>query len=469
VGRTLLEVTDSNIEINPSIFREYDIRGVVGKDLSPEVADTLGKAFGTMARSRKVKTITLGRDNRLSSPELSSGFMDGLLSTGCEVIDLGMVPSPVLYFSLFHLSPGGGVMVTGSHNPPEYNGFKVALGRSTIWGKDIQELWRIIHGGQFASGQGRSVRRDIVEPYRRMMVEKIRLSRELKVVVDAGSGTAGPLACRLLRELGCKVIELYCEPDGSYPGHFPDPTIPSNMEEAIEAVEEHGADLAVSFDGDADRLGVVDDGGRILWGDDLLIIFSRDILKRHPGAGVVFEVKCSDRLKEDILDKGGRPFVWKTGHSLIKDKMKAEGALLAGEMSGHLFFADDYFGYDDAIYASLRLLEIVARSGSALSTMLADIPPRASTPELRIPCPDEEKFSVVEKITEHFRERYEILDIDGVRITFPQGWGLVRASNTQPILVMRFEAENPEALEAIKDEVLGKLKELTSAKIPGGL
>jgi len=462
-------VTDSKTELNPSIFREYDIRGVVGKDLSPEVAVTLGKAFGTMARSRVEKTITLGRDNRFSSPELSSGFMEGLLSTGCDVIDLGMIPSPLLYFSLFHLSPGGGVMVTGSHNPPEYNGFKVALGRSTIWGDDIQELRRIVQDGRFVSGRGQSGRSDIVGPYRRLMLEKISLSRGLKVVVDAGSGTAGPLICRLLRELGCQVIELYCEPDGSYPGHFPDPTIPANMEEAIGAVREHEADLAISFDGDADRLGVADDRGGILWGDDLLIIFSRDILTRHPRAVVVFEVKCSDSLREDILKRGGRPVVWKTGHSLIKDKMKAEGALLAGEMSGHLFFADDYFGYDDAIYASLRLLEIMARSGEALSSMLADIPPRASTPELRIPCSDEEKFAVVERIAEHFRERYEILDIDGVRITFPRGWGLVRASNTQPVLVMRFEAESPEALAAIKEEVLGKLKELTSVQIPGGL
>ena len=457
------------MDINPNIFREYDVRGVIGRDLSGEMAEVLGRGIGTKMRSLGLSTLTLGRDNRISSPELAEGLKRGLLSTGCDVIDLGMITSPLLYFSLFHLSPDGGVMVTGSHNPPDYNGFKIAVGKSTIWGDSIQEIRRLIEKGRFEEGSGQASEADIVEPYRRMILDKIRLSRSLKVVVDAGSGTGGPISTRLLRDLGCEVLELYCRPDGTYPGHFPDPTIPENLEEARAMVLETGADLAISFDGDADRLGVVDDAGRIIWGDQLMIIFSRDILKKAPGSAVVFEVKCSETLKEDVRKNGGRPIVWKTGHSLIKQKMKEEKAPLAGEMSGHLFFADDFFGFDDAVYASLRLLEILSRSDKPLSRMLEDVPVTSSTPEIRIPCPDEDKFRVVDEILEHFSSRYETLDVDGVRITFPDGWGLVRASNTQPVLVLRFEASSEKALEAIKGEVLARLRKSPSVQIPGGL
>jgi phosphomannomutase/phosphoglucomutase len=452
--------------LNPSIFREYDIRGVVGRDLTGDTAETLGLGLGTCFRARGLKIVTLGRDNRLSSPELSEGMKRGLLCTGCDVIDIGLVPTPLLYFSLFNLDPDGGVMITGSHNPPEFNGFKVAIGKSTIHGDQIQEIRKIIETGSFARGSGTARSTGVVEAYERLMREKIRLDRPLKVVVDAGSGTAGPIACRLIRELGCEVTELYTVPDGTYPGHFPDPTIPGNLAEAIDAVRRTGADLAVAYDGDADRLGVVDDRGNIVWGDQLLIVFGRDLLQRRPGAAVVFEVKCSQTLEDDIARHGGRPVMWKAGHSLIKAKMKEEGSPLGGEMSGHLFFGEDYFGYDDAIYASLVLLRILAASPQTLSEMLADVPVMASTPEIRVPCPDEDKFEVVRAITEYFKPRYRTIDVDGARVNFPGGWGLVRASNTQPILVLRFEARDETALAAIKKEMVDKLREFQSVHLP---
>ncbi len=456
-------------ELNPSIFREYDIRGIVGRDLTGRSAELLGRGIGTFMRERDRRVLTLGHDNRLSSPELSAGLAQGLMASGCDLIDVGQVPTPLLYFSLFHLEPDGGVMITGSHNPPEFNGFKVALGRSTIHGETIQEIGRIIREGKFAVGAGRSRSADVIGPYRRMILQKIKLDRPLRVVVDAGSGTAGPLACGLLRELGCEVIELYCVPDGTYPGHFPDPTIPANLDEAVRRVADAGADLAVAYDGDADRLGVVDDRGRIIWGDQLMIVFSRDILTRRPGAAVVFEVKCSMTLEQDIVKHGGRPIMWKAGHSLIKQKMKDEGALLGGEMSGHLFFAEDYFGYDDAVYASLRLLRILAASDLKLSGMLADVPVLASTPEIRVDCPDEEKFRVVRAIVDWFKPRRPTLDVDGARVSFPGGWGLVRASNTQPVLVLRFEAADKATLDSIMREMLGRLRLFPSVRVPDDL
>jgi phosphomannomutase/phosphoglucomutase len=455
--------------LHPTIFREYDIRGIVGRDLNGETAEILGRGIGTYARSQGMRLLTLGRDNRLSSPELSQGLARGLMATGCDLIDIGQVPTPLLYFSLFHLSPDGGVMVTGSHNPPEFNGFKVALGKSTIFGERIQEIRRIIAGGAFASGEGSLRTQDVVEPYVAMVRETIRLDRPLKVVVDAGSGTAGPLATRLLRDLGCTVIELFCTPDGTYPGHFPDPTVASNLTHAIQAVHREGADLAVAFDGDADRLGVVDDRGGIVWGDQLMIVFARDILTRHPGAAVVFEVKCSVTLEEEVRRHGGRPIMWKAGHSLIKQKMKEEHALLGGEMSGHLFLAEDYYGYDDAVYAALRLLRIIARGGTSLSALLADVPVMASTPEIRATCPDEEKFAVVQAVVEHYRPLRRTIDVDGARVIFPGGWALVRASNTQPVLVLRFEAVDQDTLRAIMADVQETLRTHPSVEIPADL
>ncbi len=457
------------MSLNPTIFREYDIRGVVGRDLDIRTAEALGKGIGTYVRAQGKRILTVGRDNRLSSPELSEGLKKGLLSTGCDLIDVGLVPTPLLYFSLFHFTVDGGVMLTGSHNPPDFNGFKVAVGKSTIWGDQIQEVRKLIESGDFYKGRGEVVEKDVIEDYRRLMLDSFSFPRPLKVVVDAGSGTAGPLATRLIRELGCEVVELYCRPDGTYPGHFPDPTVEKNLAEAIRTVKETGADLAVAYDGDADRLGVVDNTGRIIWGDQLMIIFSRDILSRKPGAGIVFEVKCSQTLEDDITKHGGRPIMWKAGHSLIKQKMKDEGSLLGGEMSGHLFFAEDYFGYDDAIYASLRLLSILSRSEKTMAGMLADVPVMASTPEIRVGCPDEDKFGVVQAIVDYYKPRHRTIEVDGARVVFPDGWGLVRASNTQPVLVLRFEAKNGAALKAIMGEMVGKLKEFPSVQVPADL
>ncbi|MBI5183780.1 MAG: phosphomannomutase/phosphoglucomutase [Nitrospinae bacterium] len=444
--------------MNPFIFREYDIRGRVGKDLTSDVVRKIGQGYGTYMRTLGYRTVTLGRDNRLSSREFRDIMTEGILSTGCDVIDLGMIPTPLLYFSLFYLKPDGGVMITGSHNPPDFNGFKVCIGRNTIYGEEIQQIRRIIEQRDFANGNGKSIEKDIIEVYINLLKEKIILNKGLKVVVDGGNGVSGLIAPRLLKDLGCEVYELYCEPDGNFPHHFPDPTVPAYLKDLISEVKDRNADLGIAYDGDADRIGVVDNEGNIVWGDQLMIIFSRDILKKTPGASIIFEVKCSQNLVEDIERRGGRPIMWRTGHSLIKDKMKEEKAQLGGEMSGHIFFADDYYGYDDAIYASLRLVQILSNSTQKIGDMLRDIPKTFYTPEIRIECPDEEKFNIVRELTEYFKGIYNVIDIDGVRILFKDGWGLVRASNTQPILVLRFEAKSEERLKEIKEVVFERLR-----------
>jgi phosphomannomutase/phosphoglucomutase len=454
--------------VNPHIFREYDIRGTVDRDLTPGVVELLGKGIGTRLRRSGKDRFVLGRDNRLSSPAFREAMVNGLLATGVHVVDLGLVPTPLLYFALHTLGPDGGVMITGSHNPPEFNGFKVAFGKSTIWGESIQEIRHIIDSGEFFTGSGTLTFHDIAAPYREKLLELISLDRPLRVAVDGGSGTGGMIAPAVLRDLGCEVTELYCTPDGSYPGHFPDPTIPSNLEELIEVVREKKLDMGVAYDGDSDRIGVVDDRGNILWGDQLLIIYAREILQRGP-ATVIFEVKCSQNLAVDILEHGGKPVMWKTGHSLIKEKMKEEKAALAGEMSGHIFFADEYYGYDDAIYATLRLLRIMAASRTPLSGMLDNVPPTLSTPEIRVDCPDGEKFAVVGEIAGIFRERHDVIDVDGVRVTYPDGWSLLRASNTQPVLVLRFEALTKERLHVIKEEMLAELRRFSFIGLPDDL
>jgi phosphomannomutase/phosphoglucomutase len=451
--------------INPHIFREYDIRGIVDQDLTPRVVELLGRGIGTRLRRSGGNRIVLGRDNRLSSPLFREAMARGLVSTGCQVVDLGMVATPLLYFALHTLETDGGVMITGSHNPPEFNGFKVAFGKSTIWGEAIQEVRRLIEKEDFINASGNLSSHDIADSYREALLGKISLARPLRVAVDAGSGTGGVLAPALIRELGCEVTELYCRPDGTYPGHFPDPTIPSNLEELIRTVKEGKLDAGVAFDGDSDRIGVVDDRGGILWGDQLLILYGREILRRGP-ATVIFEVKCSQNRPADILRHGGRPVMWKTGHSLIKKKMREEKAALGGEMSGHIFFADEYYGFDDAIYASLRLLRIIAASKTPLSEMLADVPTTFSTPEIRVECPDELKFTVVEEIGAIFRNRREVIDVDGVRVIYPEGWSLLRASNTQPVLVLRFEALTRAGLEAIREEMSLELRRFPDLKLP---
>jgi len=392
-------------------------------------------------------------------------MIEGLLSAGLEVYDIGVCPTPLLYFSLFHLELDGGVQITASHNPSEYNGFKVCLGKETLYGSQIQELRTKIEQKTFTEkAGGRRESYPIIPSYQDHLLRDVpALARSLKVVVDAGSGVAGPVAPPIFRCLGCTVREIACVPDGTFPVHHPDPTIAENLEQLIHTVKEEKADLGIAYDGDGDRIGVIDEKGNILWGDELLILFSRDLLKLHPGAVIISEVKCSQRLFEEIALRGGVPVMWKAGHSLLKAKMKETHALLAGEMSGHMFFADRYFGYDDAIYASLRLLELLARMGQPLSGLLSDLPKTVSTPEIRVDCPDERKFAIVERAREFFGKHYPIIDVDGVRIQFPEGWGLVRASNTQPALVLRFEAMDAERLKEYRDIVEGKLKELQSS------
>ncbi|MEK6408289.1 MAG: phosphomannomutase/phosphoglucomutase [Acidobacteriota bacterium] len=437
--------------MNEHIFREYDIRGVVDKDLTDETVYDLARAFGTFFRANGATHVSLGRDARESSPRFRDIMIRGLFETGCDVLDVGMVPTPVLYFTLFTQPVDAGVMITGSHNPADNNGFKVCLGKSTIFGEQIAEIKRIALSRSFASGRGAMQDRDVVSAYREHLRSSIKVGpRPLTVVVDAGNGMGGFIGAPLYRDLGCEVIELFCEPDSQFPNHHPDPTVVENMRFAVDAVREHKADLAIAFDGDADRIGVVDETGRIVWGDELMVIFSREILKKSPGSTFIAEVKCSQTLFDDIARHGGNPIMWKVGHSLIKAKMKETNAAMAGEMSGHLFFADRYFGYDDGIYAGARLIEILTNTEQPLSALLADLPRMVSTPEIRVDCPDEKKFEVVRVLTEEFKKTHQVIELDGARILFEHGWGLVRASNTQPVIVMRFEADSQEHLDQIQ-------------------
>lgn len=448
------------MSLKPEIFREYDIRGIVGQDLTPESVELLGKGIGTYIRRRDKKQVALGQDCRLSSPDFSAALTRGLLSTGCDVLALGTVPTPLLYFCVYTKDQEAGVMITGSHNPPEYNGFKIMLGHETLFGPDIQDIRQIIEEGNFTSEPGGTRREyDIVPEYHRYVVENVHLDRALKVVVDAGNGTGGEVAVPIFRDLGCDVVPLYCEMDGHFPHHHPDPTLPEALQDLIRAVKDTNADLGIAYDGDGDRIGVIDDQGEIIWGDKLLILLVRDILPRHPGAAIISEVKASKHLYDEIEKLGGRPIMWKTGHSLIKKKIQEEKALLAGEMSGHIFFADRFFGFDDAIYSSARVLEILARSPRKLSEWLSDLTQTFITPEIRIYASDEVKFQIVDRVRDALAARYAIIDIDGVRAMFPRGWALVRASNTQDALVLRFEADTAEDLEAIKGEVDGIIEE----------
>ena len=451
--------------INPEIFREYDIRGIAESDLTDPVVFRLGQALGTYLGVRGCKSLTLGRDCRLSSTRLMKQLSGGLQSTGLRVIDVGVCPTPVLYFSLHHLNPDAGVMITGSHNPPEYNGFKVALGSLTIHGDEIQEVGRIAQLGEFPSGEGSHEEVFLSSEYRDYLARALgQLEHPLRVVVDAGNGTGAVLGPQVYRDMGCEVIELYCTMDGNFPNHHPDPTVVENLQDLIRTVRQEQADLGIAFDGDTDRIGVVDDEGRIVWGDDLMILYSREILGQSPGATIVGEVKCSKNLYDEIERLGGRGIMWKAGHSLIKAKMKEEKALLGGEMSGHMFFADRYFGYDDAIYAGARLLEHLSQSGRKVSEMLSDIPKTYSTPEIRVDCPEALKFKVVEQAQEYFSSHYPAVTVDGVRVLFDDGWGLVRASNTQPVLVLRFEADSPQRLEEIRTLMEDKIQEFQAAE-----
>ncbi len=442
------------MDIKPEIFRQYDIRGIVDKDLTPETVEFLGKGIGTYFRQNKKREVALGRDCRLSSPVYAEALTKGLLSTGCEVVDLGIIPTPLLYFTMYYKGKEGGVIITGSHNPPEYNGFKIMVGAETLYGQSIQDIYIIIKNKNFIKEESQIKESyNIIPEYQDYILKDIHLEKKLKVVIDAGNGTAGVVASPIFKRLGCEVLELYCEMDGRFPNHHPDPTLPEALEDLQQKVSETEADLGIAYDGDGDRIGVIDDIGNIIWGDQLMIIFSRDILPSNPGASVISEVKASKLLYDEVKNLGGHPIMWKTGHSLIKKKIKQENALLAGEMSGHIFFADRYFGFDDAIYSSARLLEILSRSDKKLSQMLSDLPQTYHTPEIRVYASDEVKFKIVEEVKKELSQKYPIIDIDGVRAIYPHGWALVRASNTQEILVLRFEADTKEELEAIKKEV----------------
>ncbi|GAB4335568.1 MAG: phosphomannomutase/phosphoglucomutase [Calditrichia bacterium] len=447
-------------KINPYIFREYDIRGIVDKDLTDDVVYLLGKAYGTYLQRQGGKKASVGGDVRLSTERFRKALIKGITDSGCDVVNIGVVPTPAQYFSLYKLNVDGGIMITGSHNPPEFNGFKMSVGMASIYGGEIQKLKKIIEEEQFLSGEGKVDDYDILPEYIEEIKNRIEIKNPVKVVIDCGNGAGSLVAERLMNALGINAYFMYNEPDGRFPNHHPDPTVEEYIQDLKEQVLELKADLGIAYDGDADRIGVIDNKGNIVWGDKLLILFARDALKENPGQKIIFEVKCSQALPEAIKAAGGVPIMWKTGHSLLKKKMKETGATIAGEMSGHLFFADRYHGYDDAIYASARLIELLSREQKTIPELLADVPKYYATPEIRLECPsDAEKFKIANAAAEYFKANHEVIDVDGVRILFGDGWGLVRASNTQPVLVLRFEARTPERLEEIKNSVIEKLKE----------
>ena len=445
--------------LKPTIFREYDIRGVAETELAGPDIVQLGRGLGTLLQRKSGRRINLGRDCRLSSTRLHDALLEGLRASGCDVTDIGVAPTPLLYFSAVHLKADGAVMITGSHNPAEFNGFKTVCGAGTLHGETIQDVRRLIEAGDFELGTGAHTCVDVSDAYLDAVAPQFQFARRIKVVADAGNGTAGPLFHRLLQRLNCDATELFFDMDGRFPNHHPDPTVPGNLKHLQEAVKAQGADLGIAFDGDSDRIGAVDEHGGVIYGDMLMLIYGREILTRKPGATFIGEVKCSQLLYDELKRLGGNPIMYKTGHSLIKAKMKEEHAELAGEMSGHMFFADRYFGFDDALYAACRLMEIVAASGKPLSAQLAGFPTMVSTPELRIDCPDETKFQVVARVAEHFKKSHEVISVDGVRVLFGEGWGLLRASNTQPVLVMRFEAPNEKLLESYRREVESALEQ----------
>ncbi len=454
------------MKIPRHIFREYDIRGVAEQDLSDELAHALGRAFAFVLRSssherEKPLQVAVARDGRFSSARLFAALTEGLLSGGVSVVSVGIGPTPMLYFAAFHLETDGAVMITASHNPAPDNGFKLMRGKASFYGTDIQHLADVIESdvamNEPALVRGELVEKNVQDDYIEWVRRSSRLAHtNVKFIVDGGNGAAGPLGITTLNALGLTPEALYCDIDGSFPNHHPDPTVPKNLEALRERVLATGATLGVAWDGDGDRIGAVDETGEIVWGDKLLLLYARAVLRDHPGATVLGEVKCSETLYADIAKHGGRPVIWKTGHSLIKAKMKEENAKLAGEMSGHMFFADRWLGFDDAIYATVRLVEIIASEGRTLRELLADVPETFATPEIRVDCPDNIKFDVVKRFVAHYRQTHDVLDIDGGRVSFGEGaWGLCRASNTQPVLVLRFEAATPERLQEIRAEVEG--------------
>ena len=455
--------------LNPHIFRAYDVRGRVGPDLNGQVFEQVGRAYATLSRRRGGRRVAVGQDNRTSSHELKAGFVAGVRAAGVDVVDIGLVTTPILYFATAHWRLDGGANITGSHNPVEYNGVKmVHPGAAPLSEDEIQWLRTAIERGDYDTGRGAVEPRDPRAEYFETVTGLVKVPTRLKVVVDAGNGVAGLYAPELLRRIGCEVIELFCESDGSFPNHLPDPEEAANVVDLQREVLAQRADLGVAYDGDADRVGIVDERGDRYEADLILALLARDLLGRHPGAKVVFDVKCSQMLVDDIKKHGGVPVMWKTGHSHLKRKMREDGILLGGEVSGHMFFAENYYGVDDGLLASCKMLEIVARHQGAASTLFATLPRLHATPELKAPCPDDEKFRVVDELVRELKQRYETIDIDGARVLFPGGWGLVRASNTNPYLTLRFEARTEAELEAMKREIYGALGRFPSVTLPTG-
>jgi phosphomannomutase/phosphoglucomutase len=454
-------------ELNPYIFRAYDVRGKVGIDITPPVFEQVGRAYGTLIRRKGGRTVALGMDNRPSSAPLKEAFAAGMLSTGVDVVDIGINHTPLLYFATAHWKLDGGATVTGSHNPVSDNGVKmVHAGAAPLTEDEIQGLLATIRAGDFERGGGTRTRRDPKEDYFAAITSRITLARRIRVVVDAGNGVAGLFAPELLRRLGCEVTELYCESDGTFPNHLPDPEMEENVRDLIAKVLEVRADIGIAYDGDADRMGIVDERGRRHEADLILALLARDLLTRHPGAEIVFDVKSSQVLVDDIKAHGGRPVMWKTGHSHLKQKMREDGILLGGEVSGHMFFAENWYGVDDGILASCKFLELVARGSGPVSAHFEALPHLYATPELKAPCPDDKKFQVVAEMAREFKGRYETIAIDGARIIFPDGWGLVRASNTNPYLTLRFEGKTAKSVEQMKGEVFDALRRYPFVTLP---
>ena len=452
--------------INPYIFREYDIRGKVEEDFPEQVVIKLGKAFGTFVKRAGGHEIALSGDIRLTTPDLIEFFKKGVLSTGIDVINLGIIPTPVNYFSMFHLGVFGAVQITGSHNPPEFNGFKMSMDKKAVFGKDIQTLYHIIDKIDFEEGEGMEARYKILPKYNQMILDKITIERPMKVVMDCGNAAAAINGPEVFKALGVELKELFCEPDGTFPNHHPDPTVEENLQDLIAEMKTGRYDAGIAFDGDADRIGVVDETGDVIWADQLLALFLPKVIKE--GDDVLFDVKCSQALEDVINRLGGKPVMWKTGHSLIKQKMGELNCKLGGEMSGHIFFADDYYGYDDALYVAARLIQLLSKTDKKLSELKSEIPVYHSTPEMRMEAEnDEEKFRIAEEAIAYFTENYDCSTVDGVRIKFGDGWGLVRSSNTQPVIVCRFEANTQERRDEIMDLVLGKLSEFGKLALGG--
>ena len=453
--------------VNKYIFREYDIRGKVVDDFPPHVVTLLGQAFGTFVKRNGFSEIALSGDIRLTTPDLMVQFKKGVLSTGIDVINLGLLPTPTNYYSMFKLGVGGAVQITGSHNPPEFNGFKMSMDRKAVYGDSIQTLRKYIEDNDFEIGTGSEIKHDIRADYKAMIIKKINIARPMKVVMDCGNAAGSLNAPEIFKDLGIELTELFCEPDGTFPNHHPDPTVEKNLADLIQTIQSGDYDIGVAFDGDADRVGVVDETGDVVWADQLMALFLPELIA--DGEEILFDVKCSQALEDMIVKYGGKPVMWKTGHSLIKQKMHELGCKLGGEMSGHIFFADDYFGYDDGIYVAARIVQTLSRGNRKLSELKAELPVYHSTPEMRMACEsDEEKFRIAKEAAEYFTANYDCITVDGVRIKFGDGWGLVRSSNTQPVIVCRFEANSQERMEEIKDLVLTKLQSIGSVEIEVG-